>query len=66
MLPSSDVWYVFVNSLALNFFTDLLPQLAYLVGLPPNEVPAVEIARGDLVEVIPASYGVVSRAFHFW
>jgi 6-phosphofructo-2-kinase/fructose-2,6-biphosphatase 4 len=41
-------------------------QLAYLVGLPPNEVPAVEIARGDLVEVVPASYGVVSRAFHFW
>ncbi|KAJ9094350.1 hypothetical protein QFC20_006918 [Naganishia adeliensis] len=40
--------------------------LAYLVGLPPNEVPAVEIARGDLVEVVPASYGVLSRAFHFW
>ncbi|WWD20724.1 hypothetical protein CI109_105200 [Kwoniella shandongensis] len=40
--------------------------LAYLVGLPPNEVPAVEIARGDLVEVTPASYGVISRAFHFW
>lgn len=40
--------------------------LAYLVGLPPSEVPAVEIARGDLVEVTPASYGVVSRAFHFW
>jgi 6-phosphofructo-2-kinase/fructose-2,6-biphosphatase 4 len=29
-------------------------------------VPAVEIARGDLVEITPASYGVVSRAFHFW
>lgn len=41
-------------------------QLAYLVGLPPNEVPAVEIARGDLVEVVPASYGVVSKAFRFW
>jgi 6-phosphofructo-2-kinase/fructose-2,6-biphosphatase 4 len=40
--------------------------LAYLVGLPPSEVPAVEIARGDLIEVTPASYGVVSRAFHFW
>jgi 6-phosphofructo-2-kinase/fructose-2,6-biphosphatase 4 len=40
--------------------------LAYLVGLPPSEVPAIEIARGDLVEVTPASYGVVSRAFHFW
>ncbi|WVR08520.1 hypothetical protein IAU60_005575 [Kwoniella sp. DSM 27419] len=40
--------------------------LAYLVGLPPSEVPAVEIARGDLVEVTPASYGVISRAFHFW
>lgn len=40
--------------------------LAYLVGLPPSEVPAVEIARGDLVEVTPASYGVMTRAFHFW
>lgn len=40
--------------------------LAYLVGLPPSEVPAVEVARGDLIEVTPASYGVVSRAFHFW
>lgn len=36
------------------------------MGLPPNEVPAVEIARGDLVEVTPASYGVMTRAFHFW
>ena len=41
-------------------------QLAYLVGLPPNEVPAVEMARGDLVEVTPASYGVMTRAYHFW
>ncbi|ODN99536.1 6-phosphofructo-2-kinase/fructose-2,6-bisphosphatase [Cryptococcus wingfieldii CBS 7118] len=40
--------------------------LAYLVGLPPNEVPAVEIARGDLVEITPASYGVISQAWHFW
>ncbi|KAK1923099.1 6-phosphofructo-2-kinase-domain-containing protein [Papiliotrema laurentii] len=40
--------------------------LAYLVGLPPSEVPAIEIARGDLVEVTPASYGVMTRAFHFW
>jgi len=40
--------------------------LAYLMGLPAQEVPAVEIARGDLVEVVPASYGVHSQAFHFW
>ena len=26
----------------------------------------MEIARGDLVEVTPASYGVMTRAFHFW
>jgi hypothetical protein len=51
----------------LNDLIDLLTcQLAYLVGLPPSEVPSVEIARGDLVEVVPASYGVLSRAFHFW
>lgn len=40
--------------------------LAYLMGLPAHEVPAVEIARGDLLEVVPASYGVHSQAFHFW
>jgi len=40
--------------------------LAYLIGLPASEVPAVEIARGDLVEVVPTSYGVHSQAFHFW
>lgn len=56
-------------SLRLSFLihpTDGEKQLAYLVGLPPNEVPAVEIARGDLVEITPASYGVISRAWHFW
>jgi len=40
--------------------------LAYLIGLPASEIPAIEIARGDLLEVIPASYGVHSQAFHFW
>jgi 6-phosphofructo-2-kinase / fructose-2,6-biphosphatase 4 len=40
--------------------------LAYLIGLPASEVPAIEIARGDLLEVTPASYGVHSQAFHFW
>jgi len=40
--------------------------LAYLIGLPASEIPAIEIARGDLLEVVPASYGVSSHAFHFW
>jgi 6-phosphofructo-2-kinase/fructose-2,6-biphosphatase 4 len=26
----------------------------------------IEIARGDLLEIVPASYGVHSKAFHFW
>lgn len=26
--------------------------LAYLIGLPATEIPAIEIARGDLIEVI--------------
>ncbi|KAG1776350.1 6-phosphofructo-2-kinase-domain-containing protein [Suillus placidus] len=30
------------------------------------EIPAIEIARGDLLEVVPTSYGVHSQAFHFW
>ena len=40
--------------------------LAYLIGLPASEVPAIEVARGDLLEVVPASYGVESHALHFW
>ncbi len=40
--------------------------LAYLIGLPASEIPAIEIARGDLLEIVPASYGVHSKAFHFW
>ncbi|KAF5386441.1 hypothetical protein D9757_005843 [Collybiopsis confluens] len=40
--------------------------LAYLIGLPASEIPAIEIARGDLLEVIPASYGVASKQYHFW
>jgi 6-phosphofructo-2-kinase/fructose-2,6-biphosphatase 4 len=41
-------------------------MLSYLIGLPASEIPAIEIARGDLLEIVPASYGVHSRAFHFW
>jgi len=37
--------------------------LAYLIGLPTS---AIEVAPGDLLEVVPASYGVHSQAFHFW
>jgi len=41
-------------------------MLSYLIGLPASEIPAIEIARGDLLEIVPASYGVQSQAFHFW
>lgn len=41
-------------------------MLAYLIGLPASEIPAIEVARGDLIEVIPTSYGVSSHAYHFW
>jgi 6-phosphofructo-2-kinase / fructose-2,6-biphosphatase 4 len=41
-------------------------MMAYLIGLPASEIPAIEIARGDLLEVVPASYGVRVQAFHFW
>lgn len=40
--------------------------LAYLIGLPASEIPAIEVARGDLIEVVPTSYGVHSQAYHFW
>ena len=41
-------------------------MLAYLIGLPVSEIPAIEVARGDLIEVVPASYGVQTQAYHFW
>ncbi len=40
--------------------------MAYLIGLPASEIPAIEVARGDLIEVVPTSYGVYSQAHHFW
>jgi 6-phosphofructo-2-kinase/fructose-2,6-biphosphatase 4 len=40
--------------------------LAYLIGLPGPQVPAIEIARGDLLEVVPTSYGVHCQTIHFW
>ena len=40
--------------------------LAYLIGLPATEIPAIEVARGDLIEILPASYGVRSQVLHFW
>jgi 6-phosphofructo-2-kinase/fructose-2,6-biphosphatase 4 len=40
--------------------------LAYLIGLPGPQVPAVEVARGDLIEVVPTSYGVRCQTYHFW
>lgn len=40
--------------------------LAYLIGLPGPQVPAIEVARGDLLEVTPTSYGVHCQTFHFW
>ncbi|KAF9449830.1 6PF2K-domain-containing protein [Macrolepiota fuliginosa MF-IS2] len=39
--------------------------LAYLIGLPASKIPEIEVARGDLLEIIP-SYGIHSKAFHFW
>lgn len=30
------------------------------------QVPAIEVARGDLIEVVPTSYGVRSQSYHFW
>ena len=40
--------------------------LAYLIGLPGPQVPAIEVARGDLIEVVPTSYGVRCQTLHFW
>ncbi|KAH8921934.1 bifunctional 6-phosphofructo-2-kinase/fructose-2,6-bisphosphate 2-phosphatase [Atractiella rhizophila] len=39
---------------------------AYLTGLPPAQIPSVDIRRGDLVEIRPASYGVSYSVHEFW
>ncbi|KAK9893801.1 6PF2K-domain-containing protein [Cystobasidium minutum MCA 4210] len=39
---------------------------AYLKGLAPADIPKVMIQRGDLVEIAPTSYGVVSKTYTFW
>ena len=40
--------------------------LAYLIGLPASEIPAIEVARGDLIAVVPTSYGVRMHTHNFW
>ncbi|TIC14798.1 WD40 repeat-like protein [Wallemia mellicola] len=40
--------------------------IAYLTGLPPSEIPNVEVPRGELIEMVPTAYGVHSRSFKFW
>lgn len=39
---------------------------AYLKGLAPKDIPKVMIERGDLIEVLPSSYGVTSKTYSFW
>ncbi|CAD6581791.1 MAG: hypothetical protein CYPHOPRED_001709 [Cyphobasidiales sp. Tagirdzhanova-0007] len=39
---------------------------AYLKGLAPKDIPKVMIERGDLVEILPSSYGVTSKTYSFW
>lgn len=34
--------------------------MAYLQGLTPNEIPKVELRRGDIVQVTPSACAVVS------
>ncbi|EGG01889.1 uncharacterized protein MELLADRAFT_44965 [Melampsora larici-populina 98AG31] len=39
---------------------------AYLKGLPPQDIPLVQIRRGQLIEVRPTAYGVEARTHTFW
>jgi 6-phosphofructo-2-kinase/fructose-2,6-biphosphatase 4 len=40
--------------------------LAYLTGLPPHRLASQQIRRGDVVEIVPGSYGIQSRTHTFW
>lgn len=39
--------------------------MAYLGGLAPQDIPAVELRRGDVVQVIPSAYGVQMTTHSF-
>lgn len=40
--------------------------MAYLQGLTPQEIPNVELRRGDVVQVTPSAYGVNFQTHFFW
>ncbi|SGY81120.1 BQ5605_C009g05464 [Microbotryum silenes-dioicae] len=40
--------------------------MAYLQGLTPQEIPNVELRRGDVVQVSPSSYGVELTTHFIW
>lgn len=40
--------------------------MSYLQGLSPQEIPNVELRRGDVVEVTPSAYGVNMTTHFFW
>ncbi|KAM0749991.1 bifunctional 6-phosphofructo-2-kinase/fructose-2,6-bisphosphate 2-phosphatase [Meredithblackwellia eburnea MCA 4105] len=40
--------------------------MSYLQGLTPQEIPNVELRRGDVVQVTPSAYGVNMTTHFFW
>ncbi|KAL8277556.1 hypothetical protein RQP46_009988 [Phenoliferia psychrophenolica] len=40
--------------------------MSYLQGLTPQEIPNVELRRGDVVQVTPSAYGVTMTTHFFW
>ncbi|KAI5481004.1 6-phosphofructo-2-kinase / fructose-2,6-bisphosphatase [Pseudohyphozyma bogoriensis] len=40
--------------------------MSYLQGLSPQEIPNVELRRGDVVQVTPSAYGVQFQLHFFW
>lgn len=40
--------------------------MAYLQGLTPQEIPSLELRRGDVVQVTPSAYGVNMTTHFFW
>ncbi|KEI40350.1 uncharacterized protein L969DRAFT_621012 [Mixia osmundae IAM 14324] len=39
---------------------------AYLKGLAPQDIPKIDLKRGDVIEVTPTAYGVSSKTHRFW
>lgn len=58
--------YLQVGSVQTFLFGTSDSRLQYLQGLTPQEIPSLELRRGDVVQVTPSAYGVNMTTHFFW